>query len=172
MNKSNIVVSAIVSVIVLILGVSMFGGTDTVVEKLTVGASPGPEYFETQTFTGGVQGTSKMFNSTTTLVCRIQNPTLATSTFTASWQVNRATSTATTIQVSTSTVAGSFATTAPIQSTTMAANAKGSGSYVPLENENIVGPTDFVLFGYTNGTTLPLVAQQQGGFCQVLFNEI
>ncbi len=123
-------------------------------------------------FQGGSTGAVRSFISTTTVACAIQNPTTATTTFTARWDVPVSTSTATVLVIATSTNSNRFATTTAILSTTLAANKTGSGSYVGANNQNLLGPGEWVQVGYGSGTTLPTTAQQQTGICSVSFINI
>jgi hypothetical protein len=124
-------------------------------------------------FQGGSTGKSVRFISTTTVACLIQNPSNATTTFSARWDVPVSTTTTTVLNLATSTNSGRFATSSTaILATTIAANAKGSASWVGTTNTNILGPGEWVQVGYGAGTTLPTTAQQQTGTCSVSFANI
>ncbi len=171
----NKFVSGILVVAVLgLLGVSAFKNTTVTVNN------PAPEFGAVSTntptesfyFQGGSTGKVANFVSTTTVACMIQNTTNATTTFTARWMTTAATTTTTVLGIATSTHANRFSTSTAVTSFTVVANAQGAGSYVGGNNQNIIGPNDWVQIGYGSGTTLPLVAQQQTGFCSVEFGNI
>jgi hypothetical protein len=119
---------------------------------------------------GGSASKIQGFNSTTTIPCEIQNTTGATTTFSARFLSTTATTTTTVLAIATSTNAGKSATTTAIVSVTIAANALGAGTYVGANNQNIIGPGEWVTVGYGAGTTLPTVAQAQPGYCAVTFD--
>lgn len=121
---------------------------------------------------GGITSRVQQFQSTTTVACAIQNPLGATTTFAqAAWTVPTATTTTTVIAIATTTNANRYATTTALLSKSVAA-LQATVTYRPTSNNDILGPTDWVIVGYDTGTTLPLVAQQQKGFCSVMFNVI
>jgi hypothetical protein len=120
---------------------------------------------------GGFTSQAKSFTSTTTVACMFQNPTNATTTFSARWSVPTATTTTTVLAIATTTNASRFATSTAILSKTLSATA-GESSYTGANNQNLLGPGEWVQIGYGAGTTLPTVAQQQTGFCSVSFMNI
>lgn len=171
----NKLVSGVLMVAVLgLLGISAFKDSTVTVN------TPAPSYGAVSTntptepfyFGGGITGVSRGFISTTTVACAVQNPGTATTTFTARWSVPVSTTTATTLSIATTTHANRFATTTAIVSRTLAANTTGDVSYVGANNQNLLGPGEWVQVGYGAGTTLPTVAQQQTGFCSVEFGNI
>lgn len=127
---------------------------------------------EPQYFSAGVNGVTRPFFSTSTIVCMAQNPSQATTTFTARYTVTAATTTTTVLAVATTTNAGRFSTTTAVLSNTIAANAKGSGSYVGANNQNLLGPAEWAQVGYGAGTTGGTNAQLQAGICSFTFGNI
>ena len=122
-------------------------------------------------FQGGSTGKTVGFISTTTVVAFIQNPSNATTTFTARFLSN-ATSTATNLVIATSTNAGRYATTTAILGAQIASGEAGAGSYVGANNQNLLGPGEWVQLGYGAGTTLYSTANYQTGTFSVSFLNI
>ena len=122
-------------------------------------------------FQGGSTGKVVNFMSTTTVAAMIQNPTSATTTFTARF-ISTATSTATGLVIATSTNIGRYATTTAILNTLVPSGASGVGSYVGANNQNILGPGEWVQLGYGSGTTLYSTANYQTGTFSVSFLNI
>lgn len=158
-------------VLVVILAIAI-GGYLYPQLSLPSGATPGADNYNLVNFQGGIRGKPAQFTSTTTIVCMIQNPTHATSTWSFNWKLNAATTTTTVLAIATSTNANHWATTTSIYSKLVSANAMGSVNYVPANGAGIVGPNDWVILGYDAGTTLGNVAQKQQGQCSAMFYPI
>ena len=178
MNDTKNLLKMGVVALVISLGVVFSFSTEpvnTVVKEIIkdTGAVANNQPTEPFYFQGGLTSKSAGFISTTTVACMIQNTTGATTTVDSfAWKVDTSTSTVTVMQVSTSTNASRFATSTSVLSRTLAANTKGVGSYVPASDVGALGPGDWIKVGYGAGTTLPLVAQAQKGYCSALFNNI
>lgn len=162
--------------LVVALGVVFSFSTETVrevIREIPTGAVSTNQPTEPFYFQGGLTGKSTGFISTTTVACMIQNTTGATTTIEGfAWKVDKATTTTTVLQISTSTDANRFATSTSLLSKTLAASVKGTAVYVPATDQGILGPNDWVRVGYGTGTTLPTVAQAQRGFCSAMFVNI
>lgn len=172
MNIKNLVLAFFITVSILFAGLYLSVKSQAPAPSVQAGAVSGPDNYTTISFQAGMRGAFAPFVSTTTVACSVQNPTNATSTWTASYETIVSTTTTTVLALSTSTTANRYATSTAIQSSTVAANAMGNFSFVPASNQGIVGPKDWVIVGYGAGTTLANVAQNQQGVCQVLFNKI
>lgn len=168
--------SAVVAIALLVFaGVFAFKDTSVVVnvpETSSFGSNPSNEHDEPQFYYGGISGKVVNFVSTTTNACSVQNPTGKWVSFIASWQTTAATTTTTVLAIATSTNANRYATSTAILSRTVAAGATATTTYVGANNQNILGPGEWVHVGYGAGTTLPSVAQQQSGTCNILFYSI
>ena len=169
-NMKNTLISAGVAVLVVVLAFMFLAPRPNEVTQIFGAVSTNsptePFYFQ-----GGSTGKTVGFISTTTVAAFIQNPTNATTTFTARF-LTTATTTTTVLAIATSTNVGRYATTTAVLSTTVTANANGMGSYVGANNQNLIGPGEWVQIGYGSGTTLPTVAQLQTGTFSVSFLNI
>lgn len=166
MNTQKVLIGLGIAV-VLVLGV-VFPRSHPVAQQVVqqFGGFSGNQPTEPIYLQGGFASKVGTFLSTTSIVCMAQNPSAATSTFRARWTTTLSTTTTTVLVIATSTNAGRFATTSgTVLSVTLAANAQGLGSYIGANNQNAVGPGEWVQVGYGAGTTLPTVAQQQSGLC-------
>ena len=176
MNDAKSILKMSIVALIMSLGVVFTLSTETVrevVKEIPVGAVTNNQPTEPFYFQGGLTSKSAGFISTTTVACMIQNTTGATTTVdTFAMKIDRATTTTTVLQVSTSTNANRFATSTSLASRTFAANTKGSISYVPGTDLGILGPGEWIRIGYGAGTTLPLVAQAQRGTCAAQFSNI
>lgn len=170
---NNKLVTVLIAGILVLTGVQAFRDTSVTLNvpesPITVGSQVGPEHNEAQFFYGGVSGKVSNFVSTTTQACSVQNTTGKWVSFVASFRTTRSTTTTTVLGLSTTTDAGRWATTTAIASKTVAANSTATSTYVGANNQNILAPGEWVHYGYGAGTTLPTVAQQQSGTCNVLF---
>ncbi len=173
MSLQNVILGIGV-IVALTLGIVGISKPATVVQKeVTAGAVTNNMPTDPFYAQGGVTSKVSQFNSTTTVACAIQNPLGATTTFSQiAFLVPVGTTTTTVLGIATSTNANRFATSTALNSTTLAAGAQGQSSYRPTTNNDVLGPTDWVYVGYGAGTTLPTVAQNQRGFCSVMFNNL
>ena len=163
----NTLISAGVAVLVVVLGfLFMPRVVNQPVGAVSTNAPTEPFYFQ-----GGSTGKSVAFTSTTTVAAMIQNPTDATTTFSARY-FTTATTTTTVLAIATSTNALRYATSTAILSNTITASTNGMGSYVGANNQNLLGPHEWVQIGYGAVTTLPTVAQLQTGTFSVSFSNI
>lgn len=152
-----------------ILGVFQSDKVETIIKEVPFGAQVSNENNEAQFYYGGISGRAVNFVSTTTNACSVQNPTGKYVYFQSAFTANVSTTTTTVLALATSTHANRFATSTAIQSYTIAANTTGTSTYMGNSNQNMLAPGEWVHYGYGAGTTLPTVAQQQTGTCNVLF---
>lgn len=172
MDKTGSILTAIfLGALTLVVAVKSFDVQVTVPSDQSYGAVSSATFTETGRFGGGFNSVTRPFVSTTTVACMAQNPMNATTTFRVAWSVPTATTTTTVLAIATTTNANRFATSTAILSKTLAA-VKGEASYVGANNQNLLGPGEWVQVGYGAGTTLPLVAQQQTGTCGFTFESI
>lgn len=129
------------------------------------GSLAGPDIASPYLKWGGVAtyNTAQFMKTATTTLCSMQNPYAATSSLLSfSMQINTPTSTAAVIDVATSTSA--FATTTTtnlLTAQSVGSGAKATFTFDPVNNNNIVGPGQYVLAktegagvgGYTYGGT-------------------
>ncbi len=174
MSTKGIIGVLVVVVIAFIAGLYFMPSTDV---PTTTDTTPMPGAVSTNQptepfyFQGGLTGQARAFVSTTTVACMIQNPLSATTTFAMiSADVPVSTTTTTVLNIATSTNANRFATSSNVLSTRSLAGTKGTLTYRPTTNNDILGPNEWIQVGYGAGTTLPTVAQQQTGSCAVVFN--
>ena len=121
--------------------------------------------------------------STTTILAKIQNPFAATSTF-SNTACNITTSTSTQTVIAgfiAESLADTFGTSSngtAFASKTIAASVLGTLSNAVVDNENIIGPSKWLVFGYDSGTVnttelgVTLGALGQAGNCSSSFQEI
>lgn len=178
MNKTILVGTGVVVALVLsVLAITNSGtpGRDGIDGKDAVNlGSAGNVYTEPLYVNGGIQGTVKDIQATTTNFCMIQNPYTSTTTFRAHLNFLTASSSATVaVLLGTTTNTNRFSTSSnlSITSRTNVSGQKMGISYPGSLNQNILGPTEWVIFGLTNGTTGGggLSAIQMTGVCKVLF---
>lgn len=168
----------VISVLALVVSVFAFGMANSMPDittptpDTTVGAVATNQPTEPFYFAAGLTSQIKPFNSTTTIVCMFQNPSIATSTFTARWSVLAATTTTTVLGIATTTNANRYATTTAVLARSVAASTRADSSYVGANDQNLIGPGEWVQVGYGAGTTLPTIAQLQSGMCSVTFFNI
>lgn len=103
----------------------------------------------------------------TTTPCAIQNPLNATSTYSSSFNVTTATSSAGIFDIGTSTTA--FATSSAGSAQTIAANTQNTLSYAGSSGSggNIIGPSAWILYGMNTGSVS--YGYTYGGTCQATF---
>lgn len=140
--------------------------------KVVEGASSGPDHYNTEVFYAGIAGLRVQFVSTTTVACMVQNSTNATSSWSAGFKTVFSTTTTTVLGLATSTNANRFSTTTALQTITIPANNLSAANYSPASGNGIIGPKDWVIWGYMPGTTLGNVPQAQVGNCEALFRAI
>ena len=175
--SKKIFIGAVVAIL-LILGL-VFPRGNTVVERMVTefAGSAGPSHLVTQQFLAGTMGYSVPVISTTTVICRLRNPLQATTTYSSRLKITTSTTTATVFMLSTTTdIVKGFATTGPatMMSRPIGANNQITASYNGTDNNNVLGPSDWVYWGYAAGTnpTEATVAGQHAGICDFDFKAI
>jgi hypothetical protein len=182
MNTQNTLLS--IALIALGVGVAFTGFKSVEVaistpEQPNLGAVTSSNFLDTPVFNAGVSGVQVPMTATSTTLCKAQNPTMATSTFTAAFRITTATTSATVIGLATTTnalrdQATSTASTAIGTSKTVGANVSGVSSYRGINEQNILGPNEWVMYNYQTGTSPAggMTSNAQAGFCNFMFNAI
>jgi len=160
MNKSNVLISVVTSVVVMALGFMLFGGGKVVerVEKVVNLGGGNPEFSTPYLRWGDVSTfrakTSALTQATTT-ICALQSPA-ATSTLTMA-SINLSVSSSTASVLTLAKAATAFATTTALNTIAIGANAQGvqvatsSVAAVGIVDNNVFAPNRWFVVGMQGG---------------------
>lgn len=182
MTKQNLLVVGVVIALVFGLNGSFKEGKQGPAGRdgrdFTAGAATTNQPAEPYYFQGGFTSKIAGFNgATSTVACAIQNTTNATTTFRARLGIRTATTTATAFSLATSTNENRWSTTTTtvILSKSFAANIQGTSAYNGANEQNIIGPGEWVKWVFSAGTHAAITSNggsNQVGSCAVDFGII